>query len=933
MARQWRRAPPARLSAAAAAACAWLAGSATGQTTTTSTSTGGSGSSLWHYCTWTKYEPDEDSPAARHGHSLVGYQSKMVLFGGFDGAFSNTYMNDMWLWDVKPYMTVEVTAEEEAEGSEELGSAESIGDKYDAGHWRIVKQTGTIPTGRYGHAAAVVEETDLMVVFGGNSGGQDLLGDLWIFHLQSQLWTEYQETPGSPWPQPRSAATGTDVAGTVYIFGGWSSSEGPLAELWALDVAKDDLGNPTGVTWTLLRDSCSNDKVHAAQPERCVATDDTRCSAVDAAFEQCQRWTHSSDGGPQATSCPGSSGAGAPGGDCMFFHPNGTLPSGCAGRATVCARAGDCSYTAPNTTDAPCECDTLSECLLLEQRIATNWGLTEDEVEALGGSGYELCSMENGLDAVQALFDELDQDDSSFLESTEIAIATIRQKVPVTIDLNRDERLTVAEYALLLNRMPGPRCVAQHKDVCEAGGVNLDGSAATCEARGLCTYHPAVSARSCDVGPPARFGHAAVQVSIDLMVFGGHNGKMHLSDLWRYDTLTLMWAEIGTTVGDGTPIARSHLVAVPMSGGMLLWSGYSSECSKEELDFDSDDGCPDSDGSVSSEGFLEDLWQFANPAGTAIETATTTVRTLTQVIELKEQTLIVEDKEPEWNKYTSIAAGSTGAGAPEETAKTTFGANDEGKPYPRMGGAAVPLDMLSGFGVFGGESSEGLHADTWVLECGKMSNTWIWLTILAAFVFMLICYVGARYYKKYRRQRAALNRVTDLLRNIGRSGALNRNGIHSEAIAPLGNWKEPDGEGTFFVEGGVLDPPRILEYDVSKLTLSKKFVEDQKAAAAGGGGGGIGGKKHWVRCLSSALPCSAMLSPCICSLLSALCTQCISMYTYAVEAFFSKRRLLPAWLRVCYRPHCSVLFCSVLFCSVLFCSALFCSVLLFSRVS
>ena len=84
------------------------------QTTTTSTSTGGSGSSLWHYCTWTKYEPDEDSPAARHGHSLVGYQSKMVLFGGFDGAFSNTYMNDMWLWDVKPYMTVEVTAEDAA---------------------------------------------------------------------------------------------------------------------------------------------------------------------------------------------------------------------------------------------------------------------------------------------------------------------------------------------------------------------------------------------------------------------------------------------------------------------------------------------------------------------------------------------------------------------------------------------------------------------------------------------------------------------------------------------------------------------------------------------------------------------------------------------------------------------------------------------------
>lgn len=200
-----------RLSAAAVA-CAWLAAApptVRAQVTTSAAASGGSGSSFWHYCEWTKYEPDEESPAARHGHSLVGYGNKMVLFGGFDGAFTNTYMNDMWMWDVTPYNTAE-TPETDDEPTAELGTTESVSDKFDAGHWRIVKQTGTTPRGRYGHAAAVVEDTDMMVVFGGNSGEQDLLGDLWVFQLQTQLWTEYQAHPnecvpqrsGPPWPSP-----------------------------------------------------------------------------------------------------------------------------------------------------------------------------------------------------------------------------------------------------------------------------------------------------------------------------------------------------------------------------------------------------------------------------------------------------------------------------------------------------------------------------------------------------------------------------------------------------------------------------------------------------------------------------------------------------------------------------------------------------------
>ena len=49
---------------------------------------------------------------------------------------------------------------------------------------------------------------------------------------------------------------------------------------------------------------------------------------------------------------------------------------------------------------------------------------------------------------------------------------------------------------------------------------------------------------------------------------------------------------------------------------------------------------------------------------------------------------------------------------------------------------------------------------------------------------LLVIVLVYRKYARYRRERAAMLRVTELLKNIGRSGALNSNGIHPVRPAP-----------------------------------------------------------------------------------------------------------------------------------------------------
>ena len=50
---------------------------------------GVSGSIFSDYCRFSQIVParDEERPSARYGHTTVDYGTKMILFGGYDGAF------------------------------------------------------------------------------------------------------------------------------------------------------------------------------------------------------------------------------------------------------------------------------------------------------------------------------------------------------------------------------------------------------------------------------------------------------------------------------------------------------------------------------------------------------------------------------------------------------------------------------------------------------------------------------------------------------------------------------------------------------------------------------------------------------------------------------------------------------------------------------
>src|SRR5262249_52579973 len=163
--------------------------------------------------TWSALSPSGASPSARHGHSAIydPVRSRMIVFGGFDGAEEN----DVWALNL-------------------TGSPA----------WTPLSPTGTPPSGRERHSAIYDPVSDRMLVFGGSDGA--LKNDVWALSLgNAPAWSQLTPSGAPPSARYRHTALFDPLRVRMVVFGG-NDASGPLADVWGFSLADAGTWSPIG---------------------------------------------------------------------------------------------------------------------------------------------------------------------------------------------------------------------------------------------------------------------------------------------------------------------------------------------------------------------------------------------------------------------------------------------------------------------------------------------------------------------------------------------------------------------------------------------------------------------------------------------------------------------------------------------------------------
>lgn len=126
--------------------------------------------------------PQEDTPSARYGQSMVAYQRGLYVWGGTHGT---NYPTDMHRFDLC------------------------------SKQWEYVVTNGDLPCGRYRHQAMVKD--DLMYIVGGS--GINRYGDVFTFHFGTSVWRRLACT-GTDLSDGRYAHSAVLREGYIYLYGG-----------------------------------------------------------------------------------------------------------------------------------------------------------------------------------------------------------------------------------------------------------------------------------------------------------------------------------------------------------------------------------------------------------------------------------------------------------------------------------------------------------------------------------------------------------------------------------------------------------------------------------------------------------------------------------------------------------------------------------------
>jgi len=153
-------------------------------------------------------------PRPRGWHSCTHLGQWVVLFGGFRYKRGKV-----------PQPFGPATTKEDVEYLSDLVIFDTI-----ARSWHASPRREHSPGGRYGHAAAAIDD-DRMLIYGGRSGGGRFLSDTWIYTLTTDEWLALEINSASPPPSPRVFSSAAPHAGLVYLFGGTDGVDN-FGDLW-----------------------------------------------------------------------------------------------------------------------------------------------------------------------------------------------------------------------------------------------------------------------------------------------------------------------------------------------------------------------------------------------------------------------------------------------------------------------------------------------------------------------------------------------------------------------------------------------------------------------------------------------------------------------------------------------------------------------------
>ncbi|KAK7363619.1 hypothetical protein VNO77_05768 [Canavalia gladiata] len=163
--------------------------------------------SVWAFDTetecWSLMEAKGDIPVARNGHSVVRASSVLILFGGEDA--KRRKLNDLHMFDLKSLT------------------------------WLPLHYTGTAPTPRFNHVAALYDDK-VLYIFGGSSKSRTL-NDLYSLDFETMAWSRVKIRGFHP--SPRAGCCGV-LCGTKWYITGGGSRKKRHGETLIFDIVKNE---------------------------------------------------------------------------------------------------------------------------------------------------------------------------------------------------------------------------------------------------------------------------------------------------------------------------------------------------------------------------------------------------------------------------------------------------------------------------------------------------------------------------------------------------------------------------------------------------------------------------------------------------------------------------------------------------------------------